>query len=59
MSAKDQWEDAVQAKIQAGMKRDQAIVAVDRATPDLRKNMLLEANRTPHAKKDIEARFAS
>jgi ATP-dependent protease ClpP protease subunit len=44
LTAKAKWSSAVQAKIQAGMKRDQALLAVDREAPELRAQMLAEVN---------------
>lgn len=43
-SARSRWNTMVQAKIKDGMKRDQAVVAIDREEPELRSQMIAEAN---------------
>lgn len=44
-SATSRWKAAVDSHVSRGMRRDRAIVAVDRSHPGLRQRMIAEANR--------------
>lgn len=44
-SARVRWADAIQAKVKAGLKRPEAIMAADVENPGLRQSMISEANQ--------------
>ena len=44
-SARVRWADAIQAKVKAGLKRPEAIMAADVENPGLRQSMIAEANQ--------------
>lgn len=43
-TAKARWMDAVKAKMERGIPREQAMLQVDRENPKLRQDFLAEAN---------------